>query len=51
MLKTAFRDNATATAQKSEWFSQFKLGETSVDDHECSGYLSAGCTDENMTKV
>jgi hypothetical protein len=51
MLKTAFLDNAMGITQTFEWFSQFRHGETSVEDDVCSGYPSTSCTDKNMEKV
>jgi hypothetical protein len=48
MLKTAFGDNAMGRTQTFEWFSQFKRGETSVEDSERSGRPSVGRTDENV---
>jgi hypothetical protein len=39
MLKTAFGDNAMGRTQTSEWFSQFKCGETSIEHQEHVGDL------------
>jgi hypothetical protein len=49
MLKTAFGDNAMGRTQTFEWFSQFKLGETSVEDSERSGRTNE--TAENVRKI
>jgi hypothetical protein len=51
MLKTAFGDNVMGRKTKFEWFSRFKLGETSIEDSERPGRPSTGRTDENVENV
>jgi len=45
-----FIDGAIRRTHTFEWFSDFKLGKL-VEDCECSGHSSTGCTDENTHKV
>jgi hypothetical protein len=44
MLKTALSDNAMDRTQDFWWFSHLKHGETLVEDCQCSGRPSIGCT-------
>ena len=46
----AFGVNAIRRTRLLEWFSRFKLGESSVKDCERSGRPSTGRTDENVEK-
>jgi hypothetical protein len=47
----AFGVNAIRRTRLLEWFSRFKLGESSVKDCERSGRPSTGRTDENVEEV
>jgi hypothetical protein len=51
MLKRALGDNVMAENQISEWFSQFKHNDTSVEDCEQSYHAFRDHTEKNMEKV
>jgi hypothetical protein len=51
MLKTIFDNNAMERTQALKLFSQFKHGETLVEDTECSGHPSTGNRNESVEEV
>jgi len=51
VLKRALGDNAMAENQISEWFSQFKHNDTSVEDCVQFYHVFSDHTEQNMEKV
>jgi len=51
MLREAFKEEALSQARVYKWFSQFKHGETSLEDQPRSGRPSTSRTKENIKKI
>jgi len=51
MLKTSFGEQAMGHSQTFQWFSWFKAGISSTDDHECSGRPVSSSTPEMIERV
>ena len=51
MLREMFKEEALSQARVYEWFSRFKRGDMSLEDHPRSGRSSTSRTDENIQKI